>query len=597
MKEIKDFDEVCVHRLFERLVALTPDAIAVVDQNQVLSYRQLNASANQLAHYLRQRGVRTESLVGLCVKRSVDFVTGMLACLKAGAAFVPLDPEQPAHRLGLVFQDTNMTTLLSQSTLAERLPEGTTGVVWMDQVWEECRDLSAENLTVAIAPRNLAYVIYTSGSTGTPKGVAIEHAGLANLVQWHLQEYQLSAADRATQVASPGFDAAVWEVWPYLCAGASLYIVDDETRASVRKLKEYLLTHGIRMSFLPTPLAEVMLEEWEEDEVVELRGVLTGGDKLRRRPRAGAGYRLYNHYGPTENTVVATGGEVLASEPGTEPTIGQPISNVQTYVLDEHLNAVPVGVKGELFLGGTSLARGYLNDPAKTALSFIANPFSKDSGGRMYKTGDVVRSDPAGELEFVGREDNQVKVRGYRIELGEIEAVLLQPDAVQTGVVDFKQSETGERILVGYVVPKPSLEIDEEELREYLRKRLPEYMVPARFVSMEKLTLTINGKIDRQALPLPTKTAERTTSFVAPRNNVEKKLADAWAATLGLERVGIYDNFFEIGGDSIRSIQVITTAKEAGLRLTAKQLFQQPTIARLSELVEIVDAAGCGESH
>ncbi|MGH9928151.1 MAG: amino acid adenylation domain-containing protein, partial [Pyrinomonadaceae bacterium] len=486
---------------------------------------------------------------------------------------------------------------LSHSTLAGRLPDGPTEVVWMDHVWEQCRGVSEENLAVEIDPRNLAYVIYTSGSTGTPKGVAIEHLGLANLVQWHIEEYQISAEDRATQVASPGFDAAVWEVWPYLCAGASLYIVDDETRASVRRLKEYFLTNGIRMSFLPTPLAEVMLEEWE-DECVELRGVLTGGDKLRRRPRAGAGYRLYNHYGPTENTVVATGSEVQASENGAEPTIGQPISNVQTYVLDENLNAVPVGVKGELYIGGVGLARGYINDPERTAQCFIANSFSRDLGGRMYKTGDVVRSQRSGELEFVGREDNQVKVRGYRIELGEIEAVLLQHAAVQTGVVELKQSETGERILIGYMVPKPLLEIDEEELKKYLRERLPEYMIPARFVSMEKLTLTINGKIDRHALPVPMKTTpEKATSFVAPRNNVEKKLADVWATTLGLERVGIYDNFFEIGGDSIRSIQVITIAKEAGLRLTARQLFQQPTIAKLSELVEMVDAVSYGDSH
>ena len=596
MKEIRDFNEVCVPRLFERLVALTPDATAVVDQNQVLSYRELNARANQLAWYLRQRGVNAESLVGVCVKRSVDFVVGMLACLKAGAAFVPLDPEQPAHRLGLVVQDTKMVALLSQSTLAGRLPDGPTEVIWMDQVGEQCGGLSEENLGLEIDARNLAYVIYTSGSTGTPKGVAIEHVGLANLVQWHIKEYQLSAEDRATQVASPGFDAAVWEVWPYLCAGASLYIVDDETRASVRKLEEYFVSNRITMSFLPTPLAEVILEEWE-DECVELRGVLTGGDKLRRRPRAGAGYRIYNHYGPTENTVVATGSEVPANGNGTEPTIGKPISNVQTYVLDEYLNAVPVGVAGELYIGGVALARGYINDPERTAQSFLPNPFSSDPGGRMYKTGDVVRSQPSGELEFVGREDNQVKVRGYRIELGEIEAVLLQHDAVQTGVVDLKQSETGERILIGYVVPKPSREIDEEELKQYLRKRLPEYMVPAKVVSIEKLPHTINGKIDRNALPLPTKTQEKAASFVAPRNNVEKKLADVWATTLGLEHVGIHDNFFEIGGDSIRSIQVITTAKEAGLRLTAKQLFQQPTIAKLSEMVEMVDAVSYGESH
>jgi amino acid adenylation domain-containing protein len=575
--------EISVSRLVEAQAEANPEAVAVVCGSDRLSYQELNASANRLARHLQQRGIIRESVVGLCVNRSVDFVVGMLACLKAGAAFLPLDPLYPVHRLRVITQDARMLALLSHSSLAERLPDGRAEmgeVVWMDQVWEQCRGLSEENLDLEIDPRNLAYVIYTSGSTGTPKGVAIEHVGLANLVQWHIREYQISVADRATQVASPGFDAAVWEVWPYLCAGASLYIVDDETRASVRKLKEYFETNGIRMSFLPTPLAEVVLEEWEED-CAELRGVLTGGDKLRRRPRAGAGYRLYNHYGPTENTVVATGSEVVASENGGEPTIGRPISNVQTYVLDEHLNAVPVGVKGELYIGGLGLARGYIHDPAKTAEKFIADPFSSRPGARLYRTGDLVRWATTSEIEFLGRLDDQVKIRGFRIEPGEVEVALLQHPSVKEAVVVPRESVPGERILVAYVVASES--VGPVALRDHLRERLPDHLLPSAFVTLDRLPLNAHGKIDRRALPEPERgRPELETVFEAPRTEAERVIAGIWRDLLQVD-VGVHDNFFDLGGHSILLIQTHSRLQKVfENKIPLVELFKYPTVSALA---------------
>ncbi len=594
----EEVKKVCTHQLFERQVARTPDAVAAVSQGEALTYQELNARANQLARYLRQCGVRSESLVGLFLNRSPDLILSMLASLKAGAAFVPLDPQYPAHRLGLVFEDTSMPVLLSHSSLCSRLPLFQGRLFCMDELWEQCGELSRENLGIELEENNLAYVIYTSGSTGRPKGVAIEHKGLVNLVNWHIREYGISQTDRATQMASPGFDAAVWEIWPYLCAGASVHIVDDETRGSVWRLKEYVEREGITMSFLPTPLAEVMMEEGLEGSG-EMRGMLTGGDRLRKRPKGRGGSKVYNHYGPTENTVVATGSEVeIESEGEGEPTIGRPISNVKVYVLDERHKAVAVGEKGELYIGGVGLARGYINDAEKTAESFIPNPLSGDAGGRMYKSGDVARYNGSAELEFIGRKDNQVKVRGYRIELGDIETALMQHASVRTAVVELKQSETGEGILIGYIVPNPLSALREEELKEHLRERLPEYMAPARFVIMENLPLTVNGKIDRCALPIPGKTApEVAASFTAPRSIVEERLAGVWAASLGLDRVSIHDNFFEIGGDSIRSIQLISMASQIGLRITAKQLFQYQSIAKLAEVVETTDVMTDVMSH
>ncbi len=570
-----------VSRLVEAQVEANPEAVAVVCGSDRLSYQELNGKANRLARHLQQRGIVRESVVGICVNRSVDSVVAALACLKAGAAFLPLDPLYPAHRLRVITEDAQMALLLSHSTLAERLPDGPTAVIWMDEVWEQCRGLSEENLGLEIDPRNLAYVIYTSGSTGTPKGVAIEHVGLANLVQWHIKEYQLTAADRATQVASPGFDAAVWEVWPYLCAGASLYIVDDETRASVRKLKEYFVNNGITMSFLPTPLAEVILEEWEDD-CVELRGVLTGGDKLRRRPRAGAGYRLYNHYGPTENTVVATGSEVPAGEVGTEPTIGKPISNVQTYVLDENLNAVPVGVKGELYIGGVALARGYIHDPEKTAERFVADPFSREPGARLYRTGDLVRWAASGEIEFLGRLDDQVKIRGFRIEPGEVEVALLQHPSVKEAVVVPRESAPGERILVAYVVTGES--VGPVALRNHLRERLPDHLLPSAFVTLDRLPLNAHGKIDRRALPDPERgRAELETVYEAPRTEAERTIAGIWRDVLQVDEVGVNDNFFDLGGHSILMIQAHSRLQNVfDNKIPLVELFQYPTVSALA---------------
>jgi amino acid adenylation domain-containing protein/non-ribosomal peptide synthase protein (TIGR01720 family)/FkbM family methyltransferase len=852
---IKDYAyEGCVHHLFEDHARQTPDALAVAQ----LTYRELNERANQLAHHLRSLGVGAEIKVGVCLPRSIEMVIGLLAILKAGGSYVPLDPSSPLERLSFMLEDARMPVLLTYEAMADELPASWSQVICLDT--ETFSDQSIENPESEVVSDNLAYVIYTSGSTGMPKGVEISHRSLLNLIFWHQRVYSITPADRATQLAGQAFDASVWEIWPYLTAGASLHIPDDETRTVPSELVQWLTDEAITVSFLPTPLAEVVLDEsWPE--ATSLRVMLTGGDKLHRWMRSGLPFRLVNHYGPTESTVVATCVEVAEEGFESLPTIGRGIDNIQVYILDGEMQTTPIGVVGEIHLGGIGLARGYMNRPELTAEKFIPNPFSLNGGGRLYRTGDLARWRADGEIEFVGRSDEQVKIRGYRIELGEIEAALGAHEAVSECAVIVKEDEPGEKRLVAYVVPvearayenfyqrlyalpnklevahinknetdyvyqeifeeyiylkngitiedgdcifdvganiglfslfaqnrsrnarvfafeplPPTFEVlqtnmnlyglkarlfncglssrsekikftfypkmsvmsgayadaqqeeqttraylalknqqlsehaDEllqgryeaevydcevrtlsdvireeeiecidllkvdvekseldvllgieeqdwsrikqvvievhdhdgrlalissmleergfqlqveqadslertglynvyaihesktskqrsqewpllsrravvaDDLRQYLKERLPEYMVPAVFVSLEQLPLTVNGKVDRKALPAAELSAVRE-EYVGPRNAVEEELCRIWSAVLKVERVGIEDNFFELGGDSILSIQIIARAAQAGLQLTPRQLFEQQTIRALAEVV------------
>jgi amino acid adenylation domain-containing protein len=440
---------------------------------------------------------------------------------------------------------------------------------------------------------DLAYVIFTSGSTGRPKGVEITHGGLLNLVTWHQHDFRVSSADRATQLASPGFDAAVWELWPYLTSGASVHIPDEETRLSPERLRDWLVAEAITISFLPTPLAEAaMTLEWPAD--TRLRCLLTGGDVLRHYPPAGLPFTVINNYGPTENTVVATSGEVppLASV-GRLPDIGRPIRNVEVHILDESLQPVPLGAVGELHIGGAGLARGYLNRPELTAEKFIANPFAHGSSERLYKTGDLARYLPDGSIDFVGRVDHQIKIRGFRVETGEIEAVLDEHPSVQMSVVVAREDPTLDKRLLAYVVPRPGLNPTDIELREFLATRLPDYMLPVAFIRLASLPLTANGKIDRAALPDPVACfANGTAGFVAPRTAVEERLADIVADLLGLDQVGMEDNFFLLGGHSLLGAQVIVQVQDTfDVELSLQTLFTAPTLAALSAEIEtlIVD--------
>ncbi|WP_148662958.1 non-ribosomal peptide synthetase, partial [Scytonema hofmannii] len=589
----------CIHELFEEQVARTPNAVAIVFENQQLTYGELNSDANQLAHYLRSRGVGANVLVGICVERSIEMVVGLLGILKAGGAYVPLDPEYPTERLSFMLEDAQVSVLLTQQHLVEKFPSHQAQVVCLETQWQVGSQFSGENPTTVVRATDLAYTIYTSGSTGTPKGVPIAYEALLNLVFWHQRTFEIASSDRATQLAGTGFDAAVWEIWPYLTVGASLYLVKSELVTEPVNLQQWLIDNKITITFVPTPVAiELLSLEWKTQNLA-LRYLLTGGDKLHQYPSASVPFSVVNNYGPTENTVVTTSGQIVAREQlQTSPPIGRPIANTQVYILDKHLQPVPIGVPGELHIGGASLARGYLNRPELTQEKFIPNPLRRSRGAqehrswgvkedqscseRLYKTGDLARFLSDGNIEYLGRIDNQVKIRGFRIELGEIEAVLSQHEHVQSSVVVARVDIPGNKRLVAYIVPQKHVRPTLNELRSFLKEKLPDYMVPSVLVLLESLPLTPNGKVDRRALPIPESRTGIEDKFVAPRTPVEAKLAEIWAQVLRVEAVGIHDNFFSLGGDSILSIQIIAKAKLVGIELSLKQLFANQTIAELA---------------
>ncbi|MEH2149116.1 amino acid adenylation domain-containing protein [Nostoc sp.] len=454
----------CIHHLFEAQVEETPDAIALVFGKKQISYKELNIRSNQLAHYLKKLGVKTEVSVGLCVERSFDMIIGMLGILKAGGAYVPLDPSYPSERLDFMLEDAQVSVLLTQQRWLERLKNYNSQIICLDKDWQIISQEIEDNPTSKVTVDNLAYIIYTSGSTGKPKGVKIEHRGLLNLVFWHQKAFAVSPLDRATQISGVAFDACGWEIWPYLSTGASIYFVDDETRRSPDHLRDWLVSKAITISFIPTPLAEkVLLLDFPQNAA--LRILLTGGDKLNQYPLASHSFQVFNNYGPTENTVVTTSGHIsVKNKDNLAPVIGCAIANTKLYILDKHLQPVPIGVPGELCISGDGLARGYLNHPGLTAESFIYHSFTNKLKARLYKTGDLARYQVDGNIEFLGRLDEQVKIRGYRIELGEIEAVLSQHPAVQQTVVITREDEQEKR-LIAYIVPKTEYSNEQENLQ------------------------------------------------------------------------------------------------------------------------------------
>ena len=446
--------DLCIHQLFELHAEQTPDAVALVFGDERVTYGELNLRSNQLARYLQKIGVGAEVLVGLCVDRSLDLIVGMLAILKAGGAYLILEPSYPAERSSFLLKDAQLSVVLTQQQWVENLRSPNLQIVCLDTDWEMISQEIADNPTSAATAENLVYAIYTSGSTGKPKGVEIEHGSLLNLVFWHQREFGVSAGDRATQIAAIGFDACGWEIWPYLAAGASIYFPEDDIRRNPEKLQNWLISKAIAISFLPTPLADRILQlDWPP--TTALRIMLTGGEKLQQHPIKSHPFKLVNNYGPTENTVVTTSGYIPATKPDIAPTIGRPIANTQVYILDKYLQPVPAGVVGELYIGGNGLARGYVNRPDLTAASFIPNPFQPNSSQRIYKTGDLVRYRADYNLEFLGRIDEQVKIRGVRIELGEIETVLTQHPAVQQTVLTALEDAQQNKRLVAYIALNP----------------------------------------------------------------------------------------------------------------------------------------------
>ncbi|GAC1458869.1 MAG: hypothetical protein NVS2B14_05490 [Chamaesiphon sp.] len=552
----------------------------------------MNSRSNKIAHQLQKLGVGSEVLVGICVGRSIELIVGMLGILKAGGAYLPLDPTYPSALLSFMLEDAQAPILLTQERWSERLAHLKGQIITLEITAQQ----SEENPTNDLTSDNLAYVIYTSGSTGKPKGVQVEHGGLLNLLFWHQQAFAVSPLDRVSQIAGVGFDACGWEIWPYLTAGASIHFPDDETRVSPERLRDWLKVQAISISFLPTPLAEKVLQlDWPDDTA--LRILLTGGDKLHQYPLASHPFKLVNNYGLTETTVVTTSADIPAfTKADVTPAIGRPIANTQVYLLDSHLQPVPIGVPGELHIGGDGLARSYLNRPELTAERFIPHPFSHKEGVRLYKTGDLARYRADGNIEFLGRLDDQVKINGFRIELGEIEAVLSQhPEVLQT-VAIAREDRPGEKRLVAYIVPRHDPAPRNMELRQFLKEKLPQYMIPASFAILDALPTTPNGKVDRRILPAPEAlTHDTIEDYAAPRNTVEETLVEMWAEILGLQQVSIYDNFFELGGHSLLATKVTSRIRDTfQVELPLRNLFEAPTVADMARYIETICWAAKG---
>jgi amino acid adenylation domain-containing protein len=614
----------CIHRLFEQQARQTPNAIALVFRKESLTYRELNERANQLAHYLREMGVGPETMVGVCMDRSIEMVVALLGVLKAGGAYVPLDPSYPQERLRFMLHDTQILLLLTQSSLAEKLSAYGVRAVCLDTDWGDIARQSAEDLPGDMAAENLAYVMYTSGSTGQPKGIGVPHRAVIRLVK-NTNFADLSSDQVILQFAPISFDASTLETWGSLLNGGRLAIYPSADVPLLEELSSAIREYGVTTLWLTAGLFHQMVESGHLRGLTRLRQLLAGGDVLsaphvRRAIQQiressdgeGGGCVLINGYGPTENTTFTCCHPMThPSQVGDSVSIGRPIANTQVYLLDRDMQPVPVGVAGELYIGGDGLARGYLNRPELTAERFVPNPFvsaeyrvlSAESsphsafpiphseGERLYRTGDLARYLPDGRIEFLGRIDHQVKVRGFRIELGEIEAVLAQHPSVQDVVVTAREREDvpGDKHLVAYIVGEAGQgqPPTSGELRQYLREKLPDYMVPSAFVPMEKLPLTPNGKVDRRVLPAPELgRSEGEEGYVAPRGPVEEAVAAIWVSVLGVERVGVHDSFFEVGGHSLAATQVVSRVREAlRVELPLRRLFETPTIEGLATAV------------
>jgi amino acid adenylation domain-containing protein len=576
-----------VPELVSLCASVTPDALALSFGEEQFSYREVERRSNQLAHHLRSLGVGPEVVVGICLERFPAMAVAALAILKAGGAYLPLDPTYPPERLAFMLQDSEVGILITREEINLQLPRNGWNVVDIEKDAELIAQQPQHPPAGVISGQQLAYVIYTSGSDGHPKGVQITHDALANLVRWHVRCFHVLPADRASQIASVSFDAAVWELWPYLSAGASVHFCDDSMRLTHESLHSWLLEQRITISFAPTTLAErLMGMAWPTS--CALRVLLTGADTLHRYPAADLPFVVVNNYGPTECAVVATSGTVPADDhPVRKPTIGRPIDNVQIYILDSELHQVPEGAVGEICIGGAGLARGYLNRPDLDEEKFIPNPFSTKNG-RLYKTGDLGRYLPDGQIGFVGRIDSQIKIRGYRIEPQEIISVLRQHPGVQAGAVVARDDLAGNRQLVAYVVPAPGVELSYASLYLFAREYLPDYMVPPVFVQLDSLPLNSNGKVDRNRLPAPDPTnVIGDQGGGAPRTAVEERVVQILGALLGVDGVGVNDNFFFLGGHSLLGTQLIARLRDAfGVELSLRRVFDSPTAAELSAEIE-----------
>lgn len=586
---LDNIQDKCIHKLFEAQVQKTPNKIAVVFENQQLTYAQLNSKANQLADYLQQQGVKPEVLVGLCVERSLLMIVGLLGILKAGGAYLPLDPTLPKDGFASRLQNTQTPVILTQQRLVNALPTYEAQIVCLDTDWDTIAQHKDENPLSEVTTENLVYVLFTSGSTGRPKGVAIEHQQLLNYVNGITQRLDLSATTNFATVSTLSADLGNTGIFTALCTGGCLHILSAECATDSAALAKYCCTHPIDcLKIVPSHLA-TLLATAPSDSILPRQQLILGGEAanwqlIEQIQQQAPSCLIFNHYGPTEATIGVTTFAVdrQISHAQTVP-LGRPLANTQIYLLDEQLQPVPIGVPGELYIGGAGLARGYLNQPDLTAAQFIPNPFAQTSS-RLYKTGDMARYLHDGNIEFLGRVDHQVKIRGFRIELGEIETTLCQHPQVQQAVVSVRE-EDGNKFLVAYVVPKQTQTLSVSELQRFLREKLPEYMMPATFIMLKALPLTPNGKVNRSALPESNgDRPELAATYQPPQTEVEQAIANIWQQMLHVEKVGIYDNFFDLGGHSLLLVQIHAKLREFFPQdISVINLFEYPTINSLAK--------------
>lgn len=574
----------CIHQMFEEYVASHSESTAVADKEQSITYGQLNKKANRLAHYLKAQGVGPDVIVGLRVERSIEMIVSMLAVLKAGGAYMPIDVDYPIERVNYMLEDADSLILLTNTDLDLKMSKNIT-FIDIKTGYKNSEDES--NLNLEVNSSNLVYVIYTSGSTGKPKGVMVEHSNLVSMIFAHRSLFKESDQDRISQIASISFDACAFEIWPALTIGAELHIADDQTRNDPFKLKNWLVSNQINIAFAPTPIGEVLLTlDWHEK--TKLRSLRIAGDKLHNYPDKELHFKIYNLYGPTEATIWTTYYRIPFSNNQETPPIGRPIDNVQVYVLDENMKPCPEGVKGEIYIGGNGITRGYIKKAALNSKVFLPDPFVDKKDCRLYKTGDLGYYLPDGNLSFAGRKDHQVKIRGFRIELEEIETVINHHPLVKSCAVLVKENSKGLKQLIGYISAKEKDEFEVEKLRNWLKNKIPDYMIPYIFVVMDKLPLTTNGKIDRKSFPEPPeKQEELHQNYVTPRNELEEKMVEIWSEVLEVSQIGIYDNFFTLGGNSLFAIQLISRIKKnLNMELSVDILFDNPVIAELVEYIE-----------
>lgn len=588
-------------KLFEEQVAKTPEAIAIRYKQSDLTYDQLNRRANQLAHHIRNMGVGSEQTVGLFIERSPEMVVGILGVLKAGGAYVPLDPEYPAERLAFMLEDSQVPILITQAHLKRKLSTITNPysksadlkVIYLDSDWDEIGQRNFRNPSEGAKAEALAYIMYTSGSTGQPKGVMIEHRNIFNRLVWMRDALPLTENDRVLHKSPFSFDASIWEIFWTLLSGARLIIA----KPGGHKDSDYLISMIVKeeitaIHFVPS-LLQVFLLNNDVDRCQSLKRVICGGEvlpyDLMKRLLSRLDVELYNQYGPTEVAIGVTCWLVEEENEFAIVPIGRPIPNTTIHLLDTELQPVPYGEPGEIHIGGVQVARGYLNRPELTSERFIPDPFSTDQTAHLYKTGDLAQYLPDGTISFLGRIDHQVKIRGNRVELGEIEATLVQHPGIREAVVIAHEFSPGDKRLFAYIVPDQERPLNISELRDFLSAKLPDYMVPASFSILDRLPLVSSGKVDHQALPAPKQVRpDLDESYVAPRNSTEEYLAKIWAQVIGLDQVGIHDNFLELGGDSIMSIQIIARAHQYGLHVTSNQVLEHQTIAKLASLAKTV---------